>query len=153
MASPCGLGSLTAWHLGSENEYYKKQEAEAAGPLTDQAWNRPCITLSHPITEAAMGPAQIPGEGEKKIHLSKANDKESAFIFNLPHKVEQVEEKADSLLGPESSRNRGNVGLAHIRQQHDANVILSLCLEKEHFTVYPSFIILPGCAEVCVFFH
>ena len=71
MASPCGLGSLTAWHLGSENEYYKKQEAEAAGPLTDQAWNRPCITLSHPITEAAMGPAQIPGEGKKKSTSQK----------------------------------------------------------------------------------
>lgn len=66
--------------------------------------------------------------------------------------MEQVEEQADSSRSC-SCRSRGDVGLAHIRQQLDANVALFLCLEKEHCTVYPSFMILPGSAEVYFFIN
>lgn len=130
----------------------EEQEAEASGSLTDQVRNRPCIILPHSTGKADPGPARILGEEKKNIHLSKASDKESVVIFNLPHKVEQVEEQAHSSRSC-SCRSRGDVGLAHIRQQLDANVALFLCLEKEHCTVYPSFIILPGSAEVYFFIN
>lgn len=93
--------------------------------------------MSHSTSEAATGPAQILGEQKKKKSPpSKVSDEESVIIFHLPHKVKQVEEKA-SPLDPESSRNGGKMGLAPIRPQGDANVILFLRLEREHFAVYP----------------
>ena len=46
--------------------------------------------------EQPLGQPRFLGEEEQNIYLSKASDKESAVIFNLPHKVEQVEVQADS---------------------------------------------------------
>ena len=135
-----------------KSKHSEEQEAEESGSLTDQVWSRPCIILPHSTGKAATGPTQILGEKKKNIHLSKANDKESVVIFNLPHKVEQVEEQADSFRSCKFQKQR-ECGIAHIGQQLDANVALFLCLEKEHCTVYPSFIILPGSAEVYFFIN
>lgn len=79
-----------------KSEHSEKQEAEASGSLTDQVWSRPCIILPHSTGKAATGQPRFLGEEEQNIYLSKASDKESAVIFNLPHKVEQVEVQADS---------------------------------------------------------
>lgn len=95
--------------------------------------------------------------GEETNSTSKGSNKESSVIFNPSCKAKPkvAEEKPDSLVDSESSRNRGNWDwpASGPKPQFDANVLLCPVLGKVVFYCLPLIHNVARIAEVCVFFH